>query len=84
MLPVTFSKRPLFRANVVSPMARLNMFVVGSAFEHHVAVGSGVARVGVISDFIGVQDVNPIVNLSFTVQLIYGADFFLACGWRLL
>ena len=66
-----------FRAHVVSSMAGLDMLIVGPAFEHYVTVRRGLAGVRVVGDFIGMKNVDAVMNLSFAMQLVDGAGLFL-------
>ena len=53
---------------------------VRAAVESYVAGGRGLAAVGVVGYFIGLQDVGAIVDFGVTVQLVDVADFFLLNG----
>ena len=56
------------------------MVVVRAAVERDVAVGRGLAAVGVVGDLIGAQNVVAVVNLGVAVQLVDVAVFFLGDG----
>ena len=70
-------KFPGFRAGVVSPMGRLKMFIAGLAVEHHVTVRNCLARIRVVGNFIGMQNVCAIVNFDLPAQFVNVAVDFL-------
>src|SRR5258707_2455098 len=65
---------------VIGSMAGLDVVVVRAAVEGKLAGGSGLAAVGVVSDFVSPQDVCPIVDFGVAVQLVDVAVFFLLQG----
>ena len=67
-------------ADVVGAVAGDDVFVVGTAVEHDVALEFGVSGVGVVGNLVGLQDVVAIVDFGRAAQVVDGAFFFLLHG----
>src|SRR5262249_50029984 len=46
------------------------MLVIRAAVQHHVAFELGIAAVGLVGDFIGVQDIGTVVNLRLAAKFV--------------
>ena len=69
-----------FSSDVVGSMSGFDVLIIRAAVEHHMAIRGGVARIGVVVDRIGIEDVGAVVNLGLPAQLECGPIFFLLQG----
>src|SRR5882762_7369475 len=69
-----------FSANVVLPVTRLNVFVVGAIVKYNVAIQRNVASIGVVGGFIRPQGEGAILNSSPDMQFEDGTLFLLSNG----
>src|SRR5882762_5900846 len=69
-----------FSANVVLPVARLNVFIVRTTVKYNVAVQRDVAAIGVVGGFIRPQGEGAILNSSPDMQFEDGTLFLLSNG----
>jgi hypothetical protein len=69
-----------FSANVVLPVSRLNVLIIGTTVNYNVAIQGNVAGVGVVGGFIRPEGEGAILNTSPDMQFEEGALFLLSNG----
>lgn len=65
---------------VVMPTRGLDMLVVWPTFENKMPLGGDIARIGVVSNFIGGKSVSSVLDFDAAAQLVNGAVSFLVNG----
>ena len=66
-----------FRPDVIRGVSCLDVFVIGPAIEHNVAICDNISSIRVVIDGIGIENVCAVVNLRLPAQFEHGAIFFL-------
>src|SRR5260370_15952257 len=66
-----------FTANVVLPVTRLNVLIIGTTVKYHVAVQRNVAGIGVVGGFIRPEGEGAVLNSSPDMQFEDSAVFLL-------
>jgi hypothetical protein len=69
-----------FTANVVLPVTRFNVLIIGTAVNYNVSVQRNVASIGVVGSFIRPEGESAVLNSSSDMQFEDGAVFLLSNG----
>jgi hypothetical protein len=78
--PGDIIKSSHFTANVVLPVTRLNVLIIGAAVNYNVTVQRNVASVGVVGGFIRPEGEGAVLNSSPDMQFEDSAVFLLSNG----
>src|ERR1700730_7357497 len=78
--PAHIIKSSYFTANVVLPVTRLHVLIIGTTVKDNVAVQRNVASIGVVGGFIRPEREGAILNSSPDMQFEDGALFLLSNG----